>query len=89
MDGTPGELRRITYSHGQNAHPQYSPDGQWLVFTSERMGLNDEQPLVNIPIFSPQAYADLYAYRLKDGTLIRLTNNKWEDGLAYWAPPTG
>jgi TolB protein len=87
-DGTPGELRRITYSHGQNAHPQYSPDGQWLVFTSERMGLNDEQPLVNIPIFSPQPYADLYAYRLKDGTLIRLTNNKWEDGLAYWASPT-
>lgn len=87
-NGTSGELRRITYSHGQNAHPQYSPDGQWLVFTSERRGLNDEQPLLNIPIFNPQPYADLYAYRLKDGALSRLTNNRWEDGLAYWAPPT-
>ena len=87
-DGTPGELRRITYSHGQNAHPQYSPDGQWLVFASERGGLNDEQPLLNIPRFNPQPYADLYAYRLKDGALSRLTNNRWEDGLPYWAPST-
>lgn len=83
-DGSPGALRRITYTHGQNAHPQYSPDGKWLVFTSEQGGINDEEPLINTVIFSPQPYGELYVCRLRDGKIFRLTNNKWEDGFAYW-----
>jgi TolB protein len=87
-DGSPGALRRITYTHGQNAHPQYSPDGQWLVFTSEQGGISDEEPLINTVIFSPQPYGELYICRLKDGKIFRLTNNKWEDGFPYWVSPS-
>ena len=86
-DGTPGALRRLTYTHGQNAHPQYSPDGRWLVFTSERGGINDEEPLLNTVIFTPQIYGEIYACRLEDGKIFRLTNNKWEDGFPNWVSP--
>ena len=81
-DGKPGKLRRITHSPGFDTHPVYSPDGKWLVFSSQRGGLNDEEPL--IPVFNPQPYGDLYALRLEDGLVIRLTHNKWEDGTPTW-----
>jgi Tol biopolymer transport system component len=86
-DNAPGALRRLTQTPVQNAHPQYSPDGKWLIFTSERGGINDEEPLLQLLLFCPQIYGDLYAYRFSDGKLIRLTHNKWEDGFANWVGP--
>lgn len=74
--GKPGKPRRITQSPGFDTHPVYSPDGKWLVFSSQRGGLNDEEPL--IPVFNPQPYGDLYVIRLDDGLVVRLTHNKWE-----------
>jgi Tol biopolymer transport system component len=78
--GVPGNVRRITHDEGQHGHTQYSYDGKWLIFASEAGGVSDEQPL------SPasQSYGELYAYRIKDGTMIRLTDNKWEEGMASW-----
>lgn len=35
-------------------------------------------------IIAPQMYGELYAYRLADGLLVRLTHDKWEDGLPTW-----
>jgi hypothetical protein len=61
----------------------YSSDGKWLIFASGRGGINDEQPLSN----SIQLYGELYAYRVSDGTMLRLTDNKWEEGLAWWEAP--
>jgi TolB protein len=82
LDGKPGALRRITNSPGFDTHPVFSPDGKWIVFSSQRGGLNDEEPL--IPVFNPQPYGDLYAQRLSDGLVVRLTHNKWEDGTPAW-----
>lgn len=81
-DGKPGKIRRVTHSPGRDMHPKFSPDGKWLVFASERGGLNDEEPL--LPIFNPQPYGEIFALRLADGFTVRLTHNKWEDGVPSW-----
>jgi Tol biopolymer transport system component len=86
-DGTPGTLRQITRNPAQEGHVGYSPDGEWLVYTSGKAGLADEAPLVQEVLFNPQMYGEIYAYHLRDRTTVRVTHNKWEDGAPVWAPP--
>ena len=86
-DGTPGAVRRLTTDPGQDAHPWYSPDGAWIVYTSEQAGISDEEPLVQEVTFGPQMYGELFAYRVSDGEIIRLTHNKWEEGNPFWLLP--
>jgi Tol biopolymer transport system component len=86
-DGTPGALQRISDHPGQDSHPWFSPDGAWLVYTSERGGINDEEPMVQEVVFGPQMYGELFARRLSDGFELRLTHNKWEEGNPFWLRP--
>jgi len=81
-DGT--ELKRVTNVAGSNAHSAWSPDGGWLVFSSGRQGFKDEMALYD---GVPQPYGEIFVTRA-DGTDTRqLTDNKWEDASAGWAPP--
>jgi Tol biopolymer transport system component len=86
-DGSAGQVRRISDDPGQDSHPWYSPDGEWIVYTSERGGLSDEEPMVQEVVFGPQMYGEIFAYRLSDGLNVRLTHNKWEEGNPFWAKP--
>lgn len=86
-DGTPGPVRRITNSPGRDMHPKFSPDDKWLLFASQRGGFSDEVPLLRV-IFQPQPYGEVFAMRLSDEEVFRLTQNKWEDGPAAWGPGT-
>ena len=64
-------------------HARFSPDDEWVMFTSERGRLNDELPLTRV-VFQPQPYGEIHAIRLSDRHIVRLTYNKWEDGPADW-----
>jgi Tol biopolymer transport system component len=86
-DGTPGALQRISDHPGQDSHPWFSPDGRWIVYTSERGGISDEEPMVQEVVFGPQMYGELFARRLSDGLEVRLTHNKWEEGNPFWLRP--
>ena len=70
---------------GLDMHPRFSPDGQWVVFTSDRGGWMDEWFLSGR---FPQPYGELYALQI-DGRspAVRLTDDKWEDSLAFWGFP--
>src|SRR6185436_6250439 len=87
-DGSPGAVQRISDHPGQDSHPWFSPDGAWIVYTSERGGISDEEPMVQEVVFGPQMYGELYARRLSDGLEIRLTHNKWEEGNPFWLRPS-
>ena len=82
IDGSEGrflEPDRVP-APGRDMHPRFSPDGEWIVFTSSRRGMADEWLLSN----GPQPYGDLWAVPVEGGDAVRLTNDKWEDGLARW-----
>ncbi len=75
-------LRRLTYSPGNEGHLAWSPDGEWILFSSTRMGFKDEVLYTD----SPQPYGELFVMRY-DGTQVRqLTDNQWEDATPAWQP---
>jgi Tol biopolymer transport system component len=83
-DGSPRQVRRVTHNNVQEGHPAFSYDGKWLIFSSEQGGISDEEPLVQAIQFDAQIYGEMYAYRIEDGTTVRLTHNKWEEGIPSW-----
>ena len=82
-NGRAGPPQRLTTSPGHDMHPRFSPDDEWVLFTSQRAELGDELPLLRV-VFQPQPYGELHAIRLSDRTVVRLTHNKWEDGPTAW-----
>jgi Tol biopolymer transport system component len=78
------EPEKISEGKGQNAHAHFSPDGEWVIYTTEGYGINDEQALIQPIIFSPQMYGEIVAYNINSKERFRLTHNKWEEGTPLW-----
>src|SRR5262249_15742093 len=78
-DGT--EVKRLTESEGNDAHPAWSPDGNYILWSSSRFGFKDEAPL---NIFNPQPYAELFIMNSDGSNQRPLTDNQYEDGTPAW-----
>jgi Tol biopolymer transport system component len=81
-DGT--GLKRLTNSHGNDAHQAWSPDGEQIVFASSRLGFKDEGVYTD----APQPYGELFVMRFDGSDVRQLTDNQWEDGTPAWQPQT-
>jgi Tol biopolymer transport system component len=75
--------RRLTNTPGNDAHSIWSADGEWIVFSSARMGFKDEMALYD---GVPQPYGEIFAMRADGSDVRQLTDNKWEDASPGWAP---
>jgi TolB protein len=76
-------LSQLTHTKGNDAHLGWSPDGDWIVFTSSRMGFKDEALNAD---GGAQPYGEIFVMRY-DGTQVeQLTDNQWEDGGPSWQP---
>ncbi len=80
-------LRRLTEAPGNDAHSAWCSDGQWIVFSSSRMGFKDEMAQYDAV---PQPYGEMFAIRADGSDVRQLTDNRWEDAspacLALPAP---
>ena len=77
------DVRKLTSSHGNDAHPIWSPDGVWILFTSSRKGFKDEATLNE---WGPQPYGDLYVMHADGSDVRQLTDNQFEEATAAWRP---
>jgi len=76
-------IKRLTDSEGNDAHSAWSPDGNFILWSSSRFGYKDESPLV---INQPQPYAELFIMDADGGNQRPLTDNHYEEGTPAWRP---
>jgi Tol biopolymer transport system component len=75
----------LTTAAGNDAHSSWSPDGQYLMFSSSRTGFKDEAPLFD---GQPQPYGEIFVMRADGSDQRQITDNQWEDGPGTWRPST-
>jgi Tol biopolymer transport system component len=70
-DGIEQNVRRLTSDFVDDRYPTFSPDGEWLAFSSTRSGRADH---------------DIYKLNLKTGELVQLTTSWTDDVAPAWSP---
>ena len=86
--GRTGALTRLTNVRGYDAEASYSPDGQWIVFTSMRDAYNRalspaEQKQVAL---DPSYFGEIYIMRADASGQKRLTSVPGYDGGPFFSP---
>jgi Tol biopolymer transport system component len=68
--------------HAADMHPNFSPDGKYVAFTTSRFGFGDEP---SRSFRGLQPYGEICVAPV-DGSFpaVRVTHNKWEDGIPDW-----
>jgi Tol biopolymer transport system component len=81
-----GQMTRLTTARGYDAEGSYSPDGQWIVFTSMRDAYNrtltpaEQKQLEQDPSY----FAEIYIMRADGSDQRRLTNVPGYDGGPFF-----
>jgi len=83
-----GELVRLTTARGYDAEGSYSPDGEWIVFTSNRTAYDheltaEEQQQLEI---DPAYFAEIYLMAADGSEPRRLTTVPGYDGGPFFMP---
>ena len=86
VDERTGAIRQLTDAKGYDAEGGYSPDGEWIVFSSTRDAYNrpltaDEQRLLEV---DPSAFAEIYMMRADGSDQRRLTHELGYDGGPFF-----
>jgi Tol biopolymer transport system component len=83
-----GAMKRLTNARGYDAEASYSPDGQWIVFTSMRDAYNhplsekEQKKLAEDPSF----FGEIYIMRADGSGQKRLTFVPGYDGGPFFTP---
>jgi YVTN family beta-propeller protein len=81
-------LKRLTTARGYDAEGSYSPDGQWIVFSSMRNAYNrtlnaEEQKILEI---NPSYFAEIFIMRADGTGQTQLTHVPGYDGGPFFTP---
>jgi Tol biopolymer transport system component len=81
-----GTLKRLTTARGYDAEGSYSPDGQWIVFSSMRdaYGRSLDQRERKMLDENPSYFAEIYIMRADGSGQKRLTNVPGYDGGPFF-----
>ena len=83
-----GDLKRLTNVRGYDAEGSYSPDGQWIVFSSTRQAYDHalsptEQKQLDT---DPSYFGEIYIMKSDGSDLKRLTRVAGYDGGPFFSP---
>lgn len=87
-DRDTGELTRLTEARGYDAEASYSPDGEWIVFTSMRSLFEDEltERERRLAEVDPSYFGEIWIMRADGSGKRRLTNAPGYDGGPFFFP---
>ncbi len=82
-----GALKRLTEARGYDAEGSYSPDGQWIVFSSMRDAYNRSLSDTETKMLAenPSYFGEIYIMRADGSDQRRLTNAPGYDGGPFFS----
>jgi Tol biopolymer transport system component len=83
-----GELVRLTHARGYDAEASYSPDGEWIVFSSTRSAYEGELSEAEAKQLevNPSYFGEIYVMRADGSELHRITHTPGYDGGPFFWP---